>query len=141
VNIQIDVSKFVISPNRKRKIDDALLKMVVFRKESFSVVDNEKFIKFCKSMNDTYNLPCRGTLCSRISTEYDIALTKISNIMKAVDGKIALTGDGWSSRLNRSYFVLTAHWLQNWNLKSVILEFIHFPPPHDTENTVELILN
>ena len=38
-------------------------------------------------------------------------------------------------------FVITAHWIDcEWQLKSAVLEFVHFPAPHNGFTTSELIL-
>jgi hypothetical protein len=64
--------------------------------------------------------------------------TAISNI----PGLVALTCDGWSSRVFRGYFVVTIHWITlTFDIQSLVLEFLHFPPPHDQHNTRDILLN
>jgi hypothetical protein len=41
----------------------------------------------------------------------------------------------------RGYFVITLHSIDaDWKLRSAVLEFIYFPPPHNQFSTSELVL-
>jgi hypothetical protein len=55
---------------------------------------------------------------------------------------VALTCDGWLSRVFRGYFVVTIHWINpTFDMQSLVLDFLHFPPPHDQHNTRDILLN
>jgi hypothetical protein len=42
----------------------------------------------------------------------------------------------------RGYFVVTIHWITpTFDIQSLVLEFLHFPPPHDQHNTRDILLN
>src|SRR5690349_5995081 len=75
---------------------------------------------------------------------YTVAKQKFVHVLENIPGRIALTLDGWSSRVVRGYLVVTAHWIDttkdSWTLRSCVLDFVHFPPPHNTETTSELLL-
>ena len=72
--------------------------------------------------------------------EYDSALLAFRAIIESIPGRIALTLDGWSSRVMRGYMVVTMHWIDTeWNLRSAILEFKHFPPPHNQITTTDFV--
>jgi hypothetical protein len=77
-----------------------------------------------------------------IQDEYDAALPRIRNSINKIPGLVALTCDGWSSRVFRSYFVVTIHWTSTtFDMQRLVLEFLHFPPTHDQHNTRDIQLN
>jgi hypothetical protein len=77
-----------------------------------------------------------------IQDEYDAALPRIRNTINEIPGLAALTRDCWSSRVFRSYFVVTIHWISTtFDMQRLVLEFLHFPPPHDQHNTMDILLN
>jgi hypothetical protein len=42
----------------------------------------------------------------------------------------------------RGYFVVTIHWITpSFDMQSLVLDFLHFPPPHDQRNTRDILLN
>ena len=63
---------------------------------------------------------------------YVEARVKFAQILENVPGRVALTLDGWSSRVMRGYLVVTAHWIDttdSWKLRSCVLDFVYFPFP------------
>lgn len=131
----------VFPEHKKKEANNRLVRMVIDNKESFSLVENDSFISFCYSLNPAYNLPSRRTLCNQIKTEYGLAFEKILKILNETEGRLSVTGDGWSTKTKKGFFVITVHWISpNWILQSATLEFTHFPYPHDADNTAALII-
>jgi hypothetical protein len=131
-----------LSSAQKAVIDGNLVKFVVARKEAFAIAEDSRFIEYTQSLNPQYTIPCRKTLENKIMIEYNKYEEKVMQLIEGIRGKVSLTCDGWSSRKRKGYFVITVHWLtENWKLSSAILEFVNFPPPHDTNSTVSLMLN
>jgi len=118
-----------------------LIKHIVVSKSPFNIVENQTFIDLCKVLNKDYIVPSRRTIIRSIESEYDILEVKMKHIFTNPHIKLALTCDGWSSRKFKGYFVITAHWIDDeWELKSIILDFKYFPPPHNCTNTANLIM-
>ena len=118
----------------------SLVEFIVDDKQAFCVVEKPSFRAFVKSLNKFYEVPHRRTLVRSIRDQYQEALGRLKVVLDDIPGKVALTADGWSSRVMRGYFVLTIHWVdKSWNLRSCVLEFKYFPPPHDTHSTCQLV--
>ena len=53
-----------------------------------------------------------------------------------------MTSDLWTSIISEGYTCLTAHYVnENWELKNIILNFCHMPPPHTGTHLLEKILS
>jgi hypothetical protein len=131
-----------LTVERKDKIDNLLVKFVVGRKEAFAIVEDSRFTAFVQSLNPNYTVCCRNTLENKISTSYQVYLQRFLQLVQNIPGKVGITCDGWSNRQRCDYFVITMHWLDvEWKFRSATLEFIHFPPPHNTVSTLNVILN
>ena len=134
-----------MSDDAKEHALKALTEFIVDQKESFFVVDKESFHTFCRSLNKWYTPPSRQTLVRSVLQDlYVTAQRRFVRELQNIPGRVALTLDGWSSRGMRGYLVVTIHWIDrskdSWKLRSSILEFVFFPPPHNTETTSDLLL-
>lgn len=135
----IDASRLLTS-EQKEELNNKLVKMIISRKESLRSVEDPYLIDFFHTLNPYYHLPTRPSLVNKISLLYDKCLEQVKTLLQNTEGKIAITGDGWSSRQSRSYFVSTGHFIsRNWKLKSCVIDFSHFPSPHDAINTSKII--
>ena len=66
----------------------------------------------------------------------------VKNKLKSIPCRICLTSDLWTSITSEGYIFLTAHYVDgNWELKDIILNFFHMPPPHTGTLLSEKILN
>ena len=66
----------------------------------------------------------------------------VKNKLKSILGRICLTSDLWTFVTSEGYICLTAHYVdENWELKNIILNFCHVPPPHTRTLLSEKILN
>ena len=51
--------------------------------------------------------------------EYVVMNERFSKKVQSVNGKVAITADGWSSRCMRGYFVMTLNWIYDtWQMKN-----------------------
>lgn len=126
----------------KENILKQLVSYIICNKEPFNLVENDKFISFCKSLNKNYEIPSRSTLVRAISDDYNINYSKFQEYIQNESKKVSITCDGWSSCTNRQYFVTTIHWINNdWCMKNSILDFRYFPPPHDAISTYEILIS
>lgn len=131
----------IMTPEKKEAIDIKLKKLVIGRQEEFAIVDDPYFVDFVNELNPSYSVPSRRTLVRNISTTYEEAFNRLLEILQMIPGKVCLTGDGWSSKRKRGFFVITIHWVsEEWNLQSTTLEFLNFPPPHTGKTTSNFIL-
>src|SRR4029434_10355169 len=74
------------------------------------------------SGDNSYDLPWKGTIVSRIHSLYDGERARKIQLLEQA-ASVALTGDHWTSVSNGNYLVVTAHFIDNgWKLRSFALE-------------------
>lgn len=120
----------------------ALSEWSVDDKKSLQVVGKAACRNLMRAVNRFYNVPSSRSVVRSIHDLYQNRPKEIQALLEDISEKVALTADGWSSRVMRGYFVLSLHSIGfKWKLRSYVLEFRYFPPPHDTWSTLELIYN
>ena len=73
----------------------------------------------------------RSTAASDCLKIYEREKLKLRQKLKEIPGRICLTTDLWRALTVEGYLCLTAHYIDSdWSLKSRILDFCAFPPPH-----------
>ena len=71
-------------------------------------------------LNPSYTIPGRTCVTRYLDLLYDKEKTAVLGALKEASG-VALTTDMWTSGANEGYFTLTAHFLDEWNLKNFVL--------------------
>ena len=118
-----------------------LVEFVVDNKQPFQLVESKYFARFCMKMNGKFPLPSHRNFVRALHDEYSGALQRFLAQIERIPGRVALTLDGWSSRIMKGYMVVTLHWVdENWCLKNAVLELKYFPGPHNQHTTSELII-
>lgn len=78
--------------------------------------------------------PCTTTIQRRIFSEKEDKEIAIKNVIRHIPGSVDLTSDAWSSRVYRKYMSVTMHYIDsNWQMKSIVLDFLRFHTPHTGE--------
>jgi hypothetical protein len=57
----------------------------------------------------------------------------IENLLNS-DSKISFTSDIWTTDDKTTFMVITAHYIKDWELKVVLMDFIHIPGSHSGVN-------
>lgn len=117
-----------------------LVRLIVTLNISFRMVDSPEFKIYCAGLNSSIRIPCRQTVRKEILKEYKLYASKLGEIIRTIPS-VALTTDTWTSRANRSYNVLTMHYIDpiTFKLESLILDFAFFPTPHTGEYVAEYL--
>jgi hypothetical protein len=143
----LDLTGKVVDPmamdaQEKADILKSLVEFVVDNKQPFQLVESKSFSSFCMKMNRKFPLPSRRTFVRALHDEYAEALQNFLSQLERIPGRVALTLDGWSSRIMKGYMVVTVHWVdETWSLKNAVLEFKYFPRPHNQHTTSDLIIS
>lgn len=59
---------------------------------------------------------------------------------KSIPGKANITTYAWLSRVYKGYLTTTLHWVdRNLVMHSIVLEFVRFSTPHNTETAATLL--
>jgi zinc finger BED domain-containing protein 1 (E3 SUMO-protein ligase ZBED1) len=120
-------------------ITNALARWVAENNRPINIVTDdglEDVIRIA-SGNQSYTLPSRSVISSRIDDLYEQQRNKISVVLAAVE-YVALTGDYWSSVANDSYLGVTCHFIdKDWAFHSFALCVQHVEERHYSENCAE----
>ncbi|XP_033725237.1 zinc finger BED domain-containing protein 1-like [Pecten maximus] len=119
---------------RKKALDDRLMKMVIGKVLPTSLVDNCYFKEFVQLLDPRYNLPCRKTLVGWLEKKKVDIQECIKADIKKCEG-VAITHDSWTSNATDSYNTNTLHYIDdNWRLNSADLGTIKMEGSHTSEN-------
>jgi zinc finger BED domain-containing protein 1 (E3 SUMO-protein ligase ZBED1) len=89
------------------------------------------------SGNQSYTLPSRPVIDSRMTDLYDSEKIKVQQLLDSTDC-VALTADYWSSVANHSYLGVTGHIIDSmWVLRSFALTVHHVEDRHYSEACAE----
>ena len=136
----IDPQKPPIDDMTRKRQEEALIKWVADDKQAFSVVESQSFARFLQTIDSPYKLPSRRTLVRCLDDEFSAAKLKFLAILSEIPGRVAVTLDGWSSRVMKGFITTTCHWIDtNWHLQSVLLDYRFFPRPHNQITTSEIV--
>ncbi|OAF67618.1 hypothetical protein A3Q56_04672 [Intoshia linei] len=97
------------------------------------IVDGRSFSDFQKKIKSflkdgipkSYQLISRFQAARKITDLYMKKTLKLKNELKETD-VLSLTPDMWSSSNKNTFMVITAHYIHQNNLKSIVLDFRHF---------------
>lgn len=99
----------------------------------FTIVEEPAFkdlVHFiCKQTMETI-LPVASTVTEWTFFEYEESKKKIIRRLGEVSGDIALTTDIWTSSAQKSFMVITAHFVEKSILDSLVLDFSFIASPH-----------
>jgi zinc finger BED domain-containing protein 1 (E3 SUMO-protein ligase ZBED1) len=132
-----------MDPGKYSSITNAIARWVAENGRPINIVTDEGLQDVIRvaSGNQSYTLPSRSVIKSRIDDLYEQERQKISQVMAEVEF-VALTGDYWSSVANDSYLGVTAHFIdKHWIFHSVALCVKHVEERHYAENCAEHFLS
>jgi hypothetical protein len=115
-----------------KKINNKLIKWVIFDQQPFDVVEDKCFIDLVAELDSRYKLPCRQTISSWIESIFKKQKIDIKKKFSDFSHKVSLTTDAWTSTTtNQGYLGVTAHWIDDsWRMKKILLDFIPLNENH-----------
>ncbi|CAI6377428.1 unnamed protein product [Macrosiphum euphorbiae] len=131
-------SKSKLSSNSKRhkELTKGLLNFVVRDVRPFNLIEGKGFRAFMNLAVPEYVVPSNATitrLSDHITSKEKLNFkTHLKNIPH-----ICLTIDFWTSRAVNSYLGVTCHFIENWKLKSRVLETVNIEESHTSLNIVK----
>jgi hypothetical protein len=107
---------------QKKKIDQALISMVVNDLVLPSMIEDNGFNNFVSALDPRYVLPSRKTLMrSLIPTRYNLVKASFLQQLREVNS-CAITTNFWSACNAENYITVTCHFINStWELKSCVL--------------------
>ena len=127
--------KYHRDSNRCKKLDDALVGMIVTDLQPISIVEDTGFLRYTSLLDPRYEVPSRRTISRRLLPEkYEVVKKALKQKLQKLS-PISLTTDIWSSRQAFSYCCLTAHAIsEQWTLESYVLETFNFNTDHTAQH-------
>ncbi|CAK1586462.1 unnamed protein product [Parnassius mnemosyne] len=113
--------------------DDALLDLIVLDMQPLQIVENEGFKKYSLRLNPDYELPSRKKLTQMLEDKYKICRSEVIGKLQSVE-HIALTTDIWSSDSQKSFICVTAHFINNSKLHSMVVSTTELSQHHTALN-------
>ena len=116
----------------------AYLFFVVKTLQALSLIDNVHFTNFLRVIDPRVSLPCRNTLTNNwLPKMYSEAVAALRLELNTIEW-VALTTDIWSSRVRRSYYTVTIHYITpTLTLISRILTTEAFDESHSAINIAD----
>lgn len=117
-----------------RKIDAALIKMIVKDYQPLSVVENSGFIEYTSILQPLYKIPSRKKISNDILPNlYAEKALYLREILEKISN-VAITTDIWSSNSNKSFITVTCHYICNYEIHARVLATQEILGSHTGEN-------
>lgn len=90
----------------------------------FSFFDDEATRNFFDQIKPGINLPGRKALKRMVVSRFEQDQKKVMHILQQNTSRISFTIDGWTAINGKSYYGITAHFIDDhWQLQSVVIDF------------------
>ncbi|XP_028428641.1 zinc finger BED domain-containing protein 4-like [Perca flavescens] len=120
--------------NRKDRIDEALVHMVVKDSQPFSIVDDVGFRAFVSLLDPSYILPSRQTVKAMVESKFVEERQKAKDELLNATA-VSLTSDMWTSIHMDAYLAITCHYINaDDKLSTILLSVGKFPERHTAAN-------
>ncbi|XP_072157560.1 zinc finger BED domain-containing protein 4-like [Bemisia tabaci] len=134
-------NSFKIGGARDKQLVNALMFMIAKDNEPFRIVEKEGFRYFCSVAVPQFQIPGK----TKITYLMDKKFSELKPLVKDTSFKdidyICITFDVWTDTMNhKSYLGITAHFMENGKLASLILNTVHLEERHlgvNIKNKVE----
>ncbi|CAG8852769.1 14533_t:CDS:2, partial [Gigaspora margarita] len=102
---------------------------------------NKNFQTMIKRLNNIAKIPSADTISNKITNIFNYEQANLQKKLQEISGKISFTLDTWTSKNQKSFIGVTAHWIsKDWKLQQCTIEFCHFEGSHSGKNLAELEL-
>lgn len=100
----------------------------------FSVLENEGFVNMIRVLEPKYDMPCRTHFSEKVIPKlYQERCDTVTKKLQQAEF-IAVTTNSWTSRANQSYNTIIAHFLEDWIMRSFVLQTRVMHESHTAEN-------
>ena len=130
-------SKYGVNDPRQKKITDALLMFVASDLLPISIVESSHFQHFVQCLDSYYKIPSRPHFTDKLLRGKCDEIFQMLKVKLTSAKSVNLTIDLWSNRQMRGFLGITAHFITDWTLNSVMLACSRFRGHHTAENISE----
>ncbi|KAL2904603.1 putative AC transposase, partial [Bienertia sinuspersici] len=104
---------------------------IMYHSYALSIVEHVKLREMLSYLQPKVRHVTRNTILRYCLLEHERLKSFLRECLSELNSRVCFTCDCWSACTSRGFLTLTAHFVDNnWNLKSRILNFRYFPPPH-----------
>ena len=137
---KMPTNKTKYGQDRKKRINDLLIKFIDMDLQAFNIVMSQPFLNFIYELNPKYVVPDSKTIKELINQAFEEKKTQVVEAIKNTNSLLSYTSDCWSSNRCDPYLSLTCHFIdKDFVNRNFLLEFVDFPNPHDQYNISETI--
>ncbi|KAK7004624.1 zinc finger BED domain-containing protein 1 [Biomphalaria glabrata] len=135
------LSQYNADSQRKKRIDEILVSMIVSDLQPLSLVDDKGFLKLIYELDSKYQPPSRHTISRILIPDlYSKARSELMSILSTTSS-VALTTDLWSSNQSVAYLTVTAHFITpSFKLTSAVLTTTTLNGDHTAENIASKLI-
>ena len=130
-------TKFASSDPQQKKITDALVMFVASDLLPISIVESSHFRHLLECLNSSYAIPSRPHFTDKLLKSKTSEILQKLKLRLHDAVSVNLTIDLWSNRQMRGFLGITAHFITQWTLNSVMLACSRFRGNHTAENIAE----
>ncbi|KAL0209317.1 hypothetical protein RCL1_007257 [Eukaryota sp. TZLM3-RCL] len=127
-----------ITNHQKSVVDSILLELCIEQTLPFHFFHSKTLTKLFNFLLPGYKIPSRFTIQRRICSLCDKVRLTLKNRLQEVE-KMSLTLDLWTSRNHLPFLGITVHFLENYSLRSVVLDMKMVSHPHTAEHIAETL--
>jgi len=127
-------SSRTLSNEALKKLQDATVRWIVADCRPLTMTEDEGFRSMMKLATgcETYVPPCYSTITAQMHHMYELQRSILVDRLTNA-ASVSLTADFWTSSQNRNYIGVTAHFIENWTLQSVVLDILEVNESHTAE--------
>lgn len=108
--------------------------------QPFTTVEDDGFRLLIQTIRPDLSIPSADTMTRFIRNEYEAEYSEVKRKLAAIDSKISLTIDCWTSASMKSFLGITAHWVSNWTMSECIIGFVDISDiSHTGENLANVL--
>lgn len=124
------------------KITNGIVSWITKDCRPISIVNDEGFVNIMKIATgcNTYSAPCYSTITEKMHHIYSEECKTLSSKLQAAPA-VSLTADFWTSAQNKAYLGITVHFIEEWTLKSCVLDVFEVAESHTAEVCGQTLVN
>jgi len=120
-------------------LDRKIVKWIAMKYLPFNFFDDQETQEFFTLLNPKINMPKRTTMRAKVVQVFTDIQKSVINTLMQNKSKISFTLDGWTSVAGKSYYGITAHFINDdWKLVSVALDFVASNGRHTGKDIAEI---
>lgn len=123
----------------QEKFDAMLIDWTAKKYIPFSFFDDQSTQDLFHYLNPNVNIPKHGGIRSKTLERFYKMQKVVFEILQNNDSNISFTIDGWTSIANKSYYGVTAHFIDDeWNIHALVVDFIPSCGRHSGRDIAEI---